>query len=70
MSLRPSVHSSLLLISTRKALHGLAPEYLRELLVIRNPGRALRSAAAIILEVPERLKKDRDFSAAKRTKKY
>jgi len=34
-----------------KALNGLAPSYLSELLTVRNPGRALRSTNQLLLEV-------------------
>ena len=35
-----------------KALNGLAPLYLSELLIVRTTGRALRSTNQLLLEVP------------------
>ena len=35
-----------------KALHGLTPVYLTELLTVQEPGRALRSSNQLLLEVP------------------
>ena len=56
-----------LLMFVFKALNGLAPSYLSELLTVRAPGRALRSSNKLLLEVPRsRLKHwgDRAFSVA------
>lgn len=50
-----------------KALNGLAPPYLSELVHFYMPGRALRSAGQLILEVPNterKLRGDRAFSVA------
>lgn len=50
-----------------KALHGLAPVYLTELLTVREPGRALRSSNQLLLEVPRSKYKhwgDQAFSIA------
>ena len=41
-----------LLLYTYKALHGLAPEYLCELVVPYTPGRVLRSAQLNLISVP------------------
>lgn len=56
-----------ILLFVFKALNGLAPFYLTELLCVRNPCRALRSTNQLLLEVPRaRLKHwgDRAFSVA------
>uniref|UniRef100_A0A8C6K6N2 Reverse transcriptase domain-containing protein n=1 Tax=Nothobranchius furzeri TaxID=105023 RepID=A0A8C6K6N2_NOTFU len=50
-----------------KAVHGLAPQYLCELLVTHSPSRSLRSADQFLLEVPRtkrKLRGDRAFSVA------
>ncbi|KAJ0015687.1 hypothetical protein NQD34_013977 [Periophthalmus magnuspinnatus] len=50
-----------------KALHGLAPLYLCELLTAHTPNRALRSASPHLLDVPRTKRKqwgDRSFSVA------
>ena len=50
-----------------KALNGLAPPYLSELLTVREHGRALRSSNQLLLEVPRSKFKhwgDRAFSIA------
>ena len=56
-----------LLTITWKALHGQAPDYLKELLTVKNTGRTLRSNNATVLVVPTRTNKNggnRAFSAA------
>ena len=56
-----------LLMFVFKALNGLAPSYLSELLTVRNPSRALRSTNQLLLEVPRSKYKhwgDRAFSVA------
>ena len=56
-----------LLTITWKALHNMAPDYLQDLLVIRNTGRSLRSSKALVLEVPKSQNKnggDRAFAVA------
>ena len=55
------------MLLTYKALHGIAPSYIRELLVLHNPPRTLRSSNKFKLVVPiTRLKSygDRSFSKA------
>ncbi len=50
-----------------KALNGLAPSYLSELLTVCEPGRALRSSNQLLLEVPRSKYKywgERAFSVA------
>ena len=56
-----------LITITWKALHNMAPVYLKDLLVIRKTGRSLRSAKALVLEVPKSQNKnggDRAFAVA------
>ncbi len=56
-----------LLMFVFKALNGLAPSYLPELLTVRELGRALRSSNQLLLEVPRSKDKhrgDRAFSVA------
>ena len=56
-----------LLMFVFKALNGLAPSYLSELLTVREPGGALRSSNQLLLEVPRSKYKhrgDRAFSVA------
>ena len=64
----PVLHSiDFKLLFVFKALNGLAPSYLSELLTVRNPGRALRSINQLLLEVPRSKYKhwgDRAFSVA------
>jgi len=50
-----------------KAINGLAPTYLSEILTIRDPGRALRSSGQLLLDVPRSKCKqwgDRSFAVA------
>lgn len=56
-----------ILLFVFKALNGLAPSYLSELLTIRDSGRSLRSSNQLLLEVPRTKSKhwgDRSFSVA------
>ena len=56
-----------ILLLVYKSLHGLAPQYLAELIIINCPTRSLRSSHGITLKVPKtRLKSygDRSFSYA------
>lgn len=56
-----------LLMFVFKALNGLAPSYLSEILTVREHGRALRSSNQLLLEVPRSKYKhwgDRAFSVA------
>uniref|UniRef100_A0A8C6ML89 Reverse transcriptase domain-containing protein n=1 Tax=Nothobranchius furzeri TaxID=105023 RepID=A0A8C6ML89_NOTFU len=60
------VQYKVLLLAFR-AVHGLAPQYLCELLVTFSPSRSLRSADQFLLEVPRtkrKLRGDRAFSVA------
>ena len=59
-----------ILLLTFKSLHGLAPQYLADLITINCPTRSLRSSLGITLKVPRtRLKSygDRSFSYASAT---
>ena len=42
-----------LLLFVYKALHGLAPDYLSEMLLVYEPGRPLRSSTSTLLAVPQ-----------------
>ena len=56
-----------ILLFVFKALNGLVPQYLTELLHIHAPARALRSANQLLLDVPKtrlKTKGDRAFAAA------
>ena len=56
-----------ILLTVFKCLHGLAPVYLTELIVLYIPNRPLRSAGANLLVVPKSRTKsygDRSFSVA------
>lgn len=56
-----------LLMFVFKAINGLAPTYLSEILTIRDPGRALRSSGQLLLDVPRSKCKqwgDRSFAVA------
>ena len=56
-----------LLLTVYKALHGLAPPYLSDLLLPHKPSRALRSADHLLLVVPRarlRTRGDRAFAVA------
>ena len=56
-----------ILLFVFKALNGLAPQYLAELLHVRTPTRALRSSSELLLVVPRsrlKTKGDRAFAVA------
>jgi len=56
-----------ILLRTYKALHGLEPQYIQELITLQTPGRTLRSNSKLLLHVPRTHKKtygDRAFSIA------
>ena len=42
-----------ILLFTFKCIHNLSPEYLSELVVVRDTGRILRSSEGILLDVPK-----------------
>lgn len=41
-----------ILLTTFKAIHGLAPQYIQEIITIRTSARSLRSSSEILLEQP------------------
>ncbi|XP_072037136.1 uncharacterized protein [Amphiura filiformis] len=41
-----------ILLITFKAIHGLAPDYIKEIIVIRKPTRLLRSSSELLLQPP------------------
>ncbi|XP_072017823.1 uncharacterized protein [Amphiura filiformis] len=42
----------ILLLNTYKAIHGFAPDYIKEIIVVRKPTRTLRSSSEVLLKPP------------------